>query len=134
MLLAAALAMIFWGGREAQSRKEAEARVAKITHIMNGFQKPNMTKLSLASRRAAPETDKDWAEIEATAALLNETGFLLIEAGRSKDDVWNQAAADLRAASAQVAQGAASKNFDAVKGGVPKIAASCQSCHDAHQK
>lgn len=133
-IIAAVLAVFLLAAYEAQSQKEGEPRVAQVIDIMTGIQKPNMTKLSTASKKAAPSTDKEWKELQTGAALLNETGFILTEAGRTKDDVWTKACADLRAAAAGAAKAVEEKNFDAFKAQVPKIGAACQSCHDAHQK
>jgi len=116
----------------AGSQGAEEPRVATVADIMNDIQQPAMKRLTTAAK-AAPADDKGWEELRSAAAVLNETGFILIQGGRAKDDVWTKTSADLRAATGLIAKAAEAKDFEAIKAEVPKVTASCKGCHEVHQ-
>lgn len=109
-------------------------RVATISDIMNSISKSNMGRISSAVKKSAPTSDKGWLAIERAGAMLNEVSFIIVQEDRVIDDVWKKAAGELRAASAQLAVAAKAKDFAGVKAAVPKIGASCKSCHDVHRE
>lgn len=116
----------------AGSQGTEEPRAATVADIMSDLQQPAMKRLTTASK-AAPVDDKGWNELRSAAALLNESGFLLIQGGRSKDDVWTKTSADLRAATGLIAKAAEAKDFETIKAEIPKVTASCKECHEVHQ-
>lgn len=118
---------------EARSQKEGEARVAEVIHIMKGMQQPANSDL-MKARRGEPENERDWEKIEIAAGVLNESGFILMEAGRSLDDAWAKACAELRAASADVLAAAKKRDYATVKETIPRVGMSCKSCHDVHNQ
>ena len=129
---ALALAVIFALPREAQSQKD-EARVAAIAQIMAGINSPRM-KIVGAVAKKAPASDEEWEEIELSAALLNEVGFLLMQNSRCPDGVWAGACAELRTGAAEMVKAAGAKDFDAAQAACGTIGGACKSCHDQHRK
>ena len=110
-----------------------ETRVAQVKDLMRGVQQPAMKRL-MAAAKQTPATDKDWDEIRSAAALLNEDGHILMQAGRSKDELWSKACSDLRAATAAICSAAEAKDLKAVKVQIPKVGVTCKTCHAAHKK
>src|SRR5690606_26317205 len=80
-----------------------------------------------------PKEDKTWAELAMHAALLNESGHLLMQNGRCPDAVWAEAAAALRGGSAGVFAAAGKKDLKAAQESFKQVTASCQSCHAKHK-
>lgn len=130
VVLAAACLII---APEARSQKDGEARVAEVIHIMKGIQQPANSDL-MKARRGEPESERDWEKIEIAAGVLNESGFILMESGRSLDDVWAKSCADLRSASAEVLAAAKKRDYAALKDAIPKVGMTCKSCHDVHNQ
>lgn len=134
MALAVVGAAVALASREAGSQKGGDVRVAEISHLMEGINKSNMSRLSAAIKRGAPGSDKEWKSIEMAAALLNEVGHAIDVEGRRIDDVWADGAAQLRASSAAMLMAALDQDYDAAKKALPLIAASCKTCHDVHKE
>ncbi len=125
------VALAAWA--EARSEKDAP-RVASVLQLMEGISKSNMSRLQSVVGRGAPTSEEAWAGVAQSGALLNELSFLIVEAGRVRDEVWTDAAGSLRAASAELVTAADAKNFDAVKTAIGKLGAACKTCHDVHKK
>lgn len=130
-LLAAALVVAV--PRTANSQDEKKERVAEIADFMAGIHKPSMENVA-SIFQTPPKTDKEWAKVRRSAALLNESGHLLMQNDRCPDAVWAKACADLRAFTATYVEAATKKDLDGAKAACAKIAASCKSCHDQHRE
>ena len=130
----AAMLIVFTLGREAQSQKADDARVAQILDIMEGINKSQMGRLQSVMQRGAPESDEGWRTLEISGALLNEVGHLIVQSGRSRDKVWEEASGSLRAAGADLLKAAKAKDEDALRSAIQDVGRSCKSCHDVHRE
>lgn len=108
-------------------------RVLAIKHIMAGIHVPHAKALGEALKGEGPKDDKAWSDLALHAALLNESGHLLMENGRCPDNVWADAAAALRKGSAGVFEAAGKKDLKAAQAGLAQINTSCGACHAKHK-
>ncbi|MEP0841644.1 MAG: hypothetical protein HRF43_02905 [Phycisphaerae bacterium] len=109
-------------------------RLASVRHLMAGINAPNCGSLSEALKNDGPKDDKAWQEVVRFAALLNEAGFLLMENKRCPDDVWKNAATDLREHAAKVVEAGGAKNLVNARNGFKGLTAACAACHQVHKK
>ena len=130
----AAMLIIFTLGREAQSQRAEDARVAQILDIMEGINKSQMGRLQSVMQRGAPDSDEGWRTLEISGALLNEVGHMIVQSGRSRDSVWEEASASLRAAGADLLEAAKAKDEDALRSAIQAVGRSCKTCHDVHRE
>lgn len=126
-------AVVVLSGVRPGAQPAAEPRVATVSNLMEGVCKPNMNRI-MASAAKAPGTDSEWHQLGVSAALMNEIGHVLMEAGRCPDAVWAQGAAELRAASAAISAAVEARDPAALKEHAPKVGASCKTCHDVHKQ
>ena len=113
--------------------QKKEPRIARVSDIMSGIHKPAMKAVRSVSEKT-PETDKDWEKVRLGAALLNESGHLLMQNKRCPDGVWAGSCADLRASTADLALAVEAKNLESARTAIDKIATSCKSCHAKHRE
>ena len=75
--------------RAADPVSSDDPRAAKVKDLMRGVQQPAIKRL-MAAAKQTPASDKDWDEIRSATALLNENGHILMQAGRSRNEVWSK--------------------------------------------
>jgi hypothetical protein len=79
------------------------------------------------------KTDDDWKAMEIAAALLNESGYLMLDDGRSPDKIWSEGAEILRNAGADGLKAVAAKDTEAGNKAVEGVLKSCKVCHTEHK-
>lgn len=132
--MAAGMATLAGRAMAADEPKPASPdRIASIEHIMAGIHAPHCGAIGELLKGEGPKEDKTWAELAMHAALLNESGHLLMQNGRCPDAVWAEAAAALRGGSAGVFAAAGKKDLKAAQESFKQVTASCQSCHAKHK-
>lgn len=117
---------------EAQVKK-GKTRAATTKQLMAGLVKPQCAGLGEALK-TAPADDQAWADLATKAALLNETGYGLMDDGRCPDGAWAGACKKLREASAAVLAKVEAKDLDGAKEAFKGVTESCGECHKAHKK
>jgi hypothetical protein len=81
-------------------------------------------------RSLAPTTDEGWAEVRNAAALVVESGNLLMLPGRARDDgPWAQHAAQMIAVGKRVLAAAEAKDAQAVFDTGGELYVVCTACH-----
>lgn len=130
---AVALVMTF-AAQKATSQKAEDERAAEVKHLMKAISESNMKRLVGAVKGEEPDSDEKWERIEASAAILNELGHLLMQNGRCPDATWAEATVKLRAGSAAAVKAAKAKDFAALRLTIPAIGGGCKQCHDAHRE
>lgn len=80
----------------------------------------------------APTTPDDWARVEAAAAVLAESGNLLMMPGRSAGPDWNEHASDLISAGKQAMVAAEQQDAGALFDVGGRIYQACLACHSQY--
>src|SRR5215813_8452090 len=93
--------------------------VASTKQIMAGVQKPAMDSLQAMMKAGGPKDEKEWAQAQQNAALLAETGQLILMGARPKDqDVWIKTGTVLTDSSTAAAKAAEARDLEAFKSSV----------------
>ncbi len=80
----------------------------------------------------APATIEGWARVEAAAAVLAESGNLLMMPGRSAGTDWNEYASSLISTGKLAMAAAEQKNADALFDAGGQIYQVCLACHNQY--
>ena len=131
LVMACTLAGIALLGTEAQAQKtKGKTRPALTKQLMKGIVGANCGELKKALDAEAP----NWEDISLRAALLNESGHLLMDDGRCPDGDWANAAKALQTQSAAVLAAAEKMDAAAAKAAFGKLTGeACAGCHKAHK-
>ena len=130
VVCAAMAAALTAGVLNAQSGKDV--RVASVHDIMAGIHKIHCTDLKKALD-AGPSDDEAWEKVAVHAAMMNESGHVLMQNKRCPDGVWKGACATLREGSANVSAAAKKKDLDGAKRAFKAMTGACGACHKAHK-
>jgi cytochrome c556 len=105
--------------------------VASVRQIMDGLVTPASDAVFAVSE--APKSDAEWAAVERQAAVLAESGNLLMLGPRVRDnDAWMTEARGLVDAAAKAADAAHAKNLEALLEASDAVGATCYSCHETY--
>lgn len=123
------------GAAEPKKGKQGAKRPLKITHWMDGVVRYHYTGLRRKlDTGPGPTDDEGWKRLEMHAAILNETSYVLVEDGRSRDEVWRKAASEtLRAESARLVAAIKDKDLANARIALKQMGQSCVSCHKIHR-
>lgn len=114
--------------------KSGKTRALKTAQWMKCVMKPQCEALK-KGLESEPATNEAWQSLAASAALLNEGSFLLMDDGRCPDGVWAEAASKtLRNGSAEVLKALEAKDLTAAKTAFGNMTKSCSACHDKHKE
>ncbi len=80
----------------------------------------------------SPTTDEGWHEVESAAAVLAETGNLLLLPGRSEGADWDAYAVGLREAGKLAMQAALDQDAEALFAAGGNIYQVCKACHSQY--
>lgn len=131
--VAASLSLAVIGIAQAQV-KQGKTRALKTGQLMKLVVKPQCDALKKALVDGAPASEEAWDSVAASAALLNETSFILMDDGRCPDGVWADATTKaLREGSASVLKAAEAKDAAAAKAAFGAMTKSCGGCHEKHK-
>lgn len=111
-----------------------DARVASVKVIMGGIHGPAMKAISDLLKDTGPADDGAWGQIATHAALLNESGHVLMQNNRCPDKVWADAAAALRKSTTDLYTATTKKDLNAAREAQKAMGASCGACHAQHKK
>ncbi len=129
IVLGVSLSVALSSHLEAQKTK-GKTRAATTKQLMKGLVAANCGGLGGALKA---ETT-DWDAVSQHAALLNESGYLLLDDGRCPDGEWAKGAKALQECSAAVLKAAEEKNLDAAKAAFGELTKNgCAVCHAAHK-
>lgn len=121
------------GVAEAQV-KTGKSRALKTSQWMKCVMKPQCEALK-KGLDGAPSNDAQWQDLAASAALINEASYLLMDDGRCPDGVWAEAASKtLRNGSEDVLKAIETKDLAAAKAGFASMTKACGACHDKHKE
>lgn len=131
-VLAAALLVggLIVADRADAQKTKGKSRAALTKQLMKGLVAANCGALKKDLDAAQP----NWDDVALHAALLNESGYLLMDDGRCPDGTWAKAAKALQAASASVLEKAEKKDAEGAKAAFKELTSgSCAVCHEAHK-
>jgi cytochrome c556 len=127
-----ALAVLFAAEGVAQVKK-GKSRPLTTKQMMGGHIGPTCTALG-KELQAGPADDKAWEAAATKAALLNESGYTLMDDGRCPDAVWAEACKKLQDSSHALLAKVEAKDMSGAREAFTTLTASCKSCHTAHKK
>ena len=147
-LIASAL-LAFWAGlwaaparADAQTAQTTSARatpVASVLQIMNVLTNPASevvfsAVLTVASSRGveniSPKTDREWQTVQDNAALLVESGNLLLMGTRVRDKSdWTRLTREFIEASIVSMKAAKAKDVNALYASFDQLYLTCERCH-----
>lgn len=132
-LMVVALAAIgwLWSASSADAQKtKGKTRAATTKQLMKGLIGENCGAL----KKALDAAEINWDDVAQRAALLNESGYMLMDDGRCPDGEWAKASKALQAASKAVLEKAEAKDAAGAKAAFGDLTAqSCKVCHAAHK-
>jgi hypothetical protein len=131
-MLALIVAVWFSMIGDAQITK-GKSRPASTKQLMAGLVKLHCAALGEALKET-PADDKAWADLATKAALLNESGHILMDDGRCPDAVWAGACKTLREGSTELLAKLESKDHAGAQTAFQTVTKSCAECHKAHKK
>lgn len=114
--------------------KQGKGRPLKTAQWMKCVVKPQCDALK-KGLDATPASDESWSALANSAALLNETSYVLMDDGRCPDGVWAEAASKtLRQGSADVLKAIESKDLAGAKTAFKSMTMACGACHEKHKE
>jgi hypothetical protein len=114
------------------AQKKGRTRPLTTSQMMAGLIKPQLTILK-EGLEAGPKDDDAWKAIATSAALLNESAYLMMDDGRCPDKVWSESCVMLEKATVEILIQVDAKNAPAALAGVDGVTASCKHCHTEHK-
>ncbi|MBI4579734.1 MAG: cytochrome c, partial [Planctomycetes bacterium] len=134
LALVGTVALVGWRlSAGAAEQASPPARVAAIRHIMAGVNQPHCAAIA-AALKDGPKDDAAWADLALHAALLNESGHLLVENSRCPDATWANAAGALQRGAAELFAAAGQKDLEVSRTSFKGVTGACGTCHAAHRK
>jgi hypothetical protein len=112
--------------------KKGKTRPLETKQLMSGLVFPNCKGLG-AGLKKGPADDKAWAALATQAALLNESGHILMADGRCPDGEWAGAAKTLQECSAVVLKKIEAKDAEGAQGAFKAMTGACAACHKKHK-
>lgn len=111
--------------------KKGKTRAATTKQLMKGVVAVNCGAL----KKAIEAESVDWDDVALRAAVLNESGYGLMDDGRCPDGEWAKGAKAVQSATAEVLAAAEKKDAAAAKAAFAKVTGEgCATCHKAHKK
>lgn len=111
--------------------KKGKTRAATTKQLMKGVVAANCGAL----KKAIEAESVDWDEVALRAAILNESGYGLMDDGRCPDGEWAKGAKAIQSATVEVLAAAEKKDVDAAKAAFARVTGEgCATCHKAHKK
>jgi cytochrome c556 len=118
----------------AQSPTEAFPPAANVKQLMLDLIHPSSNDILLAIFRGGPKDEKDWAVIRRSAVTLAESGNMLMQRGRARDQGdWMKDARLLVDVGNAAYKAAQAKDADALASLSGAIDASCTTCHKQYR-
>ena len=132
MLVLVACAVVASLALPGNAQKKGKTRPLTTSQMMAGLIKPQLTSLK-ESLEAGPKDADAWKSVATSAALLNESAYLMMDDGRCPDKTWSDACVMLKDATVDILKQVDAKNGKAALVGVDGVIASCKHCHAEHK-
>ncbi|MAG93914.1 MAG: hypothetical protein CMJ48_09215 [Planctomycetaceae bacterium] len=109
--------------------KKGKTRSATTKQLMKGLVGSNCGALAKALKAETP----DWEAIGLHAALLNESGHVLMADGRCPDGEWAGGAKTVQKCSVVVLAKVEAKDIEGARGAFKALTGGCGQCHKKHK-
>ena len=113
-----------------KAQKKGKTRPLTSSQLMAGLVMPQFTALKESLEKGI-EDDEGWKKVSTSAALLNESSFIMMADVRSPDDTWERACDILNKGSVVMLEKIAVKDSKGALAAIDGIVASCKHCHEA---
>jgi cytochrome c556 len=110
-----------------------KGRVTSVGVIMKAIHKPHSGGIGDLLKGDGPKDDAAWQQMLLHAAMLNESGHLLMQNDRCPSKVWAEATGTLRAGATAVHEAAGNKDVEAARAAFKTMTSACAACHKAHR-
>jgi len=114
--------------------KKGKTRPLTTKQMMGGLVKPTYVVVGDALKGDGPADEKAWQTAITNAALLNESGHILMEDGRCPDAVWAGASKSMQEATQTVLTKLEAKDAAGAREAMMLVSKSCGACHAVHHK
>lgn len=133
-LLCLALAAFSGSLASGQTPAETFPPVANVKQLMLDLIHPSSNDILLAIFRGGPKDEKDWAVIRRSSVALAESGNMLMQRGRARDQgEWMKDAKLLVDVGNAAYKAAQAKDADALASLAGAMDASCTTCHKQYR-
>jgi len=132
MLALVACAVVVSFALPGNAQKKGKTRPLTTSQMMAGLIKPQLTILK-EGLEAGSRDDDAWKAIATSAALLNESAYLMMDDGRCPDKIWSEGCVMLKDATVDILKQVDARNATAALAGVDGVIASCKHCHAEHK-
>jgi cytochrome c556 len=114
--------------------KKGKSRPMTTKQLMGGLVGPATKDLGKDLQGTGPADDKAWEAAGIKAALLNESGHLMMEDGRCPDATWAAACKTMQDGSEQLLTKIEAKDASGARDAFMVVTSSCKSCHTVFKK
>ncbi len=110
-----------------------KGRVTSVGDIMKAIHKPHCGGIGELLKGDGPKDDAAWQQMLLHAAMLNESGHLLMQNNRCPSKVWAEATGTLRAGATGVHEAAGNKDVEAARAAFKTLTSACGACHKVYR-
>lgn len=115
------------------AQKKGKTRPLTSSQLMAGLVKPQLVVLQ-EGLKEAPNDDDAWKKLATAAALLNESGHIMMADDRSPDgDIWKDACKIMDEGTLKMLKLIQKKDAEGAKESIAGITASCKHCHTEYK-
>lgn len=115
------------------AQKKGKTRPLTSSQLMAGLVKPQLVVLQ-EGLKEAPKDDDAWKKLATAAALLNESGHIMMADGRSPEgDIWKDACKIMDEGTLKTLKLIQKKDAEGAKESIAGITASCKHCHTEYK-
>lgn len=118
----------------AQTASEPFPPAASVKQLMLDLIHPSSNEILLAIYRGGPKDDEEWAAVRRSAVTLAESGNILMQRGRARDQGdWMKDAKLLVETGSAAYKAAQAKDGAALAAVAGALDASCTTCHKQYR-
>ena len=123
--------VIFNAANAHDDHHKGKTRAASAEQLMEGLVNPNCK--SLAKQLKADEPN--WKKVRLYAAMMNESGYVLMDDKRCPDKIWAGASKAMQKHSVTIMEKAKAKDAEGVNAAFKLLTTEgCGACHKKHKK
>jgi len=112
------------------AQKKGKTRPLTSSQLMAGLVKPQLVVLQ-EGLKTAPDDAAAWKKLATAAALLNESGHVMMADGRCPDETWKEACRIMDESSKKTLHLIEKQDAAGALESIGGIIASCKHCHTA---
>jgi dienelactone hydrolase len=123
-------------GGDTANNVQTPHRFSSVADLMRALNTSSGVRAALVQSLAdEPQSEKEWQQARAPAALMADAGELLLELKPPKgvSSVWRRHAASFRDSASAIAVAADRRDYSAAQQGLKRLNMSCAKCHLDHR-